>query len=213
MKEVPCFDNHDPRIRYYELMLQRKNMENIKRYPLPAGYRFVFYHPGDRDAWIEIEKSAKEFSTWEQGIVAWKQYYEGRDDELVHRMVFIETEAGEKIATATAYYDVIGGDVSGAGWLHWVAVKREYQRKGLARPLISYVLYRLTELGYQQVKIPTQTVTWVACKIYMDFGFRPIPENAISSRDGWRIMKALTNHPALCDFEPASLEDIICLQE
>lgn len=47
--------------------------------------------------------------------------------ELPSRMFFIETDEGEKIATATAFYDIYGRDTSNDGWLHWVAVKREYQ--------------------------------------------------------------------------------------
>ena len=124
-------------------------------------------------------------------------------------MVFIEDMAGKKVATATAFYDVSGRDTSGAGWLHWVAVRREYQGLGLSKPLISHILSLMGKLGYTRAKIPTQTNTWLACKIYLDFGFLPIPENAVHSRDGWRIVKALTNHPALVGFDAAGLEEIL----
>ena len=202
------FDNHDERIRYYELLLER-DLEHIPRIELPQGYRFVFYKPGDRDAWIDIEKSAREFINYEQGMVSWNKYYENRKEELPVRMVFIENSAGEKVATATAFYDIYGRDKSGDGWLHWVAVRREYQGKGLAKPLISYVLNVMRELGYRHAKIPTQTTTWLACKIYLDFGFMPLPKNAVNSRNGWRIIKALTNHPALTEFEPAAMDEIL----
>ena len=98
--------------------------------------------------------------------MAWKNYYGGREEELTDRMLFIEDSSGEKVATATAFYD--SRDTSGAGWLHWVAVKRTQQGKGLARPLISKALHRLTELGYTDIKVPTQTNTWVAAKLYLD---------------------------------------------
>ena len=124
-------------------------------------------------------------------------------------MVFIENSAGEKVATATAFYDIYERDKSGDGWLHWVAVRREYQGKGLAKPLISYVLNVMRELGYRHAKIPTQTTTWLACKIYLDLGFMPLPKNAVNSRNGWRIIKALTNHPALTEFEPAAMDEIL----
>ena len=81
--------------------------------------------------------------------------------------------------------------------------------KGLAKPLIAYVLNVMRELGYKHAKIPTQTNTWLACKIYLDFGFMPLPENAVNSRNGWRIIKALTNHPALIDFDPAVMDEIL----
>lgn len=231
-KNLP--DNHDRRLKYYEILLERKNVENIPHFPLPEGYRFVFYQDGDKRDWIEIEKSAKEFHTFEEGEQAWERYYGGHESELYDRMYFIETLQGEKVATATAYYDLPGevhspeeicnktcntentecpdgddsGDTSKEGWLHWVAVKRTYQGRGLARPLISRTLYRLAELGYSSIKIPTQTTTWVAAKIYLDFGFTPVPNHAVSSRKGYRILKTLTNYPALEEFETVPFEEI-----
>ena len=200
------FDNHDERIKYYELLLER-DLDTLPLFQLPQGYRFAFYQQGDRDTWIDIEKSAKEFSNYKQGLEAWNRYYGDREYELFDRMVFIENAAGEKVATATAFYDITGRDKSGAGWLHWVAVRREYQGRGLAKPLIAYVLGRMRELGYTHAKRPTQTTTWLACKIYLDLGFAPIPQNAVNSRDGWRIIKALTNHAALDSFDAASIDE------
>ena len=201
------FDNHDERIKYYELMLER-DLEGILHFPLPEGYRYVFYQEGDRDQWIDIEKSAREFTSYEQGLEAWNRYYGGREDTLTNRMVFIEDADGRKVATATAYYDVRGIDKSGDGWLHWVAVRREYQGRGLAKPLITHVLDIMRDLGYTHAKIPTQTTTWLACKIYLDLGFCPVPENAVHSRDGWRIVKTLTDHEALKEFETAKADEI-----
>lgn len=202
------FDNNDKRIKYYELLLEG-SLDDISEYPLPDGYHFEFYKDGDRDFWIEIEKSAKEFSDYDEGVSAWNRYYAGRENELYNRMVFIVNEQGEKVATATAFYDIHGRDKSGAGWLHWIAVKREYQGKGLSKPLITYVLKLMKTLGYTHAKIPTQTNTWLAVKIYLDLGFRPIPENAVNSYDGWCIIKALTDHEVLKDFETVDKASIM----
>jgi len=205
------FDNHDERIKYYELLLER-DLDGLPCFTLPPGYRFVFYKQGDRDSWIDIEKSAKEFISYAQGLEAWNRYYGNNEKALEDRMVFIEAANGEKVATATAYYDIRGRDQSGDGWLHWVAVRREYQGRGLSKPLISQVLTIMRGLGYTHAKIPTQTTTWLACRIYLDLGFVPLPQNAINSRDGWRIIKALTNHASLGSFEPAAMDEIIADQ-
>lgn len=202
------FDNHDSRIRYYELLLER-DLKEIPYFPLPEGYAFVFYQPGDRDQWIAIEKSAREFTDDAQGREAWSRYYGQYEDLLPGRMVFIENEKGEKVATGTAFYDVFGRDKSGDGWLHWVAVRREYQGKGLSKPLISHTLEIMRGLGYTHAKIPTQTTTWLACRVYLDFGFRPVPDNALHSREGWSIIKALTHHSALESFAAASMDEIL----
>lgn len=202
------FDNHDSRIKYYELLLER-DLEDIPYYPLPEGYRFTFYQPGDRDHWIHIEITAKELLSYVQGVETWNHYYGGKEDSLRERMVFIENAAGEKVATATAYVDVTGRDQSGSGWLHWVAVRRDCQGLGLSKPLLSFTLSRMRELGYSHGKIPTQSTSWLACKVYLDFGFTPIPQNAVHSRDGWRIVKTLTHHPALAAFSEARPEEIL----
>ena len=205
---LPNLTNHDPRIRYYELML-RGEITDMPEIPLPAGYRYETYREGDRDAWIEIEKSAKEFDTREQGLDAWKRYYAEHTDELPGRMVFVVNEAGEKVATATAFYDIRGIDPSTDGWLHWVAVRREFQGKGLSKPLVSHVIQIMKALGQTHCKIPTQTTTWVAVKVYLDLGFRPIEKNLVNSRDGWRIIKRLTDHPALSELEAAKDEEVL----
>lgn len=202
------FDNHDQRIRYYGLVLER-GLDRLPQYSLPEGYSFVFYRPGDRDAWIGIEKSAKEFSSYRQGLEAWGRYYGPRESELPGRMVFIENAEGEKVATATAFYDIWGHSGPDTGWLHWVAVRRAYQGQGLSKPLVSYVLGLMQGLGYTRAVVPTQTTTWLACKVYLDLGFLPDARNAVESRDGWRIVKALTWHPALQAFDAAPLEEII----
>ncbi|MDE7289079.1 MAG: hypothetical protein K2N71_06225, partial [Oscillospiraceae bacterium] len=79
------FDNHDERIKYYELMLER-SLDNISDYALPQGYRFVFYRTGDAESWISIEISAKELKDQAQGIEVWEKYYGGKDSELARRM-------------------------------------------------------------------------------------------------------------------------------
>ncbi len=205
---LPELDNHDSRIKYYELML-RAEITDMKEIPLPAGYHYEMYRDGDRDAWIAIEQSAKEFGNYEEGLDAWKRYYADHTVELPERMAFVVNEAGEKVATATAFYDIRGIDQSGDGWLHWVAVKREYQGRGLSKPMISHVIQIMKRLGYTYAKIPTQTTTWLAVKVYLDLGFRPIEKNLVNSRGGWRIVKRLTNHPALAELEPANDEDVI----
>ena len=67
----------------------------------------------------------------------------------------------------------------------------------------------MQKLGYTHATIPTQTTTWLACKIYLDLGFRPIPENAVSNREGCRIVRALTNHEALGNFDAAGIDEIL----
>ena len=194
--------NRDERLAYYELLLEN-SLDGIREIPLPEGFSYVNYRPGDKDQWIGIEKSAEEFSAYEDGENAWAKYFEGKDEQLVHRMFFVENEQGEKVATASAYYNIYIGDDGVNGWLHWVAVHKKAQGKGLAKPLITHVLQYMKTLGYKKAVIPTQTTTWLACRLYLDLGFRPIPKNAEHSRTGWMIIRRLTKLPALSEFAEA----------
>lgn len=96
-------DNHDSRLKYYHLFMTMPAETEIPHYDLPAGYSFTTYTRGDRDTWIEIEKSAKEFSTFEEGMDAWQRYYGKHEDVLPDRMFFIVDPNGKKVATATRF--------------------------------------------------------------------------------------------------------------
>ena len=61
----------------------------------------------------------------------------------------------------------------------------------------AHTLHRLQALGYKELFVPTQTTTWVAAKLYLDFGFRPVPENLEENYFGWRMLKTLTDHPGI----------------
>ncbi len=202
------FESLDSRIRYVHLEM-RRDLESIPHFELPNGFRYVFYKVGDRDAWIDIESSAGEFSTYEGGLKNWNIYFGGRDDILSDRMIFVEDAFGNKDATCTAYYDVTGKDTSPDGWMHWMGIKKEFQGRGLAKPLFTRAMRQMKSLGYTHCKIPTQCNSWLACKVYLDLGFRPTEESRVNGKDGWRIVKALTNHPALAEFTPATMEEIL----
>ena len=200
-RSLEHFGNNDRRIPYYKLRLEQ-SLDDIKEKDLPSEYHYENYTPGDKAAWIAIEKSAKEFTTDEAGDAAWSKYFASHEKELGNRMFFVADSSGRKLATASAYFDIYTGDDRETGWLHWVAVHSDAQGKGLSKPLITHVLAHMKKLGYKRAVIPTQTNTWLACKLYLDLGFVPTKENAQSSRMGWRIIRTLTDHPALDEFEP-----------
>lgn len=200
-------DNHEIRIKNYPIRLVRDDLENIPHYDLPEGYSFRFYRGDeDIDVWIDIEKSAKEFISHSEGVRNFEAYFGKYKELLYNRMLFVVAPNGEAVATATAYFEP--WDEKSVGWLHWVAVRKEYQGKALSRPLISKTLNTLKELGYKKAKVPTQTTTWVAAKLYLDFGYYPEPQNAVESEYGYRILNTLTSHPSLSEFEKVELGDI-----
>ena len=96
---LPNLDNHDPRIRYFELML-RGDITGMEEKPLPEGYHYETYRDGDRDAWIAIERSARELESQQQGVEVWEKYFGAHTDILPERMVFVVNEQGEKYLNA-----------------------------------------------------------------------------------------------------------------
>lgn len=185
----------DERIAYYPLFFER-DVTNIPEYPLPEGYSFSFFKPGDAASWIEVEMGAGELSDLQMGQSVWEKYYGPWEHLMPERMIFIVNEKGEKVGTATAFFDVIPeahpglGDGS-EGWLHWVGITKAYQGRGLARPLIGYTMKRLKALGYQKLLLSTQTTSWVACRLYMEMGWRPRLDYSGTPEMGWRVLKRL----------------------
>ena len=185
------YKTHDDSLCYIDLTFEG-GLDAIPHYALPDGFCFVNYQSGDKANWIDIELSAGEVLNPEHGQECWNRYYGKREAELPERMFFIEDTNGNKIATATAFYDIHAGDSPDNGQLHWVAIKKEAQGKGLAKPLIIHTLEKMKALGYGKIKIHTQTNTWLACKIYHELGFMPSEESFNKQRFGWKMAGLLT---------------------
>src|SRR5947209_7785691 len=78
---------------------------------------------------------------------------------------------------------------------HWVAVRPEYQGRGLAKAALSYALTRLAE-WHERAWLATSTARPVAIKLYQSFGFRPDLEPP-SARAAWEHVQLRLNHQAL----------------
>ena len=120
-------------------------------------------------------------------------------------MIFIvDSNTGEKVGTATIsrYYDEqYGYDAT----VDWVAIKKEYQGKGLAKPLISKFMKIAVDNGHNRLLLHTQTHTWLAAKLYLDFGFEPIINGETM---GWRILNTIINHDKLKNVGTVDKEDM-----
>ncbi|MDE6211645.1 MAG: GNAT family N-acetyltransferase [Clostridia bacterium] len=189
-------DTIEKTLEYHPLIMTLDSFDGVPKYALPAGYKFVFWS-GDCDIenWINIHLRTGEFASWEEGKSIFHSFYDKFYQELFKRCFFIENEKGEKIATATVSpskefgYNCV---------IDWLGISRQFQGKNLARPLISQTLTLAQNLGYDKIALHTQTHTWLAAKLYLDFGFAPYN---IQDRRGWQILKTLTNHSSLKDFE------------
>lgn len=187
--------NIEKTLLYYELLMIYNDTSNYLQYELPNGYHYEFYKNGDEDAWVKIHISSMEFGSYKKGLEYFHDFYDDFINELPKRCIFIvDDNTGEKIGTATISplkNKEYGYDAA----VDWVAIKKEHQRFGLSKPLISRFIKLANELGHEKLILHTQTHTWLAAKIYLDVGF--IPFKVEDSLLGWQILKTITNSKIL----------------
>ncbi|WEV19983.1 GNAT family N-acetyltransferase [Clostridium perfringens] len=160
----------DKSIEFFKIILKREKGKELKCETLPEGFRFVKFKKGDEKAWAEIEKSVLEFENVKDGEEYFKNKYLPYIDELERRTIFIENNNGEKIATFTAWWRYTGERRH--PFMEWVAVKPEYQGKGLGKALISEGVKLMIAIeGDCDMYIPTQTWSYKAIRLYRWAGF------------------------------------------
>lgn len=195
----------DNKIKYYELLMNYDDTSKTVNYELPEGYHFEFYQSGDEMDWVNIHILSGEFTSFETGIKYFHDFYDSFIDELNKRCFFIvDNNTNEKIGTATVSFlekEEFGYKTA----VDWVAITKEYQGRKLSRPLISKIISLAHELGHDKLILHTQTTTWLAAKIYLDAGFEPLNTDEVI---GWKILKRLTKHEKLKDFEEATYDEM-----
>ena len=196
---------YDNTIKYYELLMYYNNTPTYKNYELPEGFHYEFYKPGDEEEWVNIHIETGEFTSIEKGLKHFHDFFDSFIDELPKRCVFIvDNETGEKVGTATI--SLLKDKEHGFNAaVDWVAIKKSYQGRKLAKPLISKFMEIASNLGHKQLILHTQTTTWLAAKLYLDFGFEILNKE---KNKGWNILKTLTNHPKLTGYNIIPRDDI-----
>ena len=168
----------DKSVPYAGFFMIRKAGAPIPASPLPEGFRFALFTKGDEADWARIETSVLEFDTEFAALLYFNEKYVPCTDELCKRCLFIETEDGEKVATATAWWDKVEG--LRHPWLQWVGTDPRYQGRGLGKALVSKVLSLMAELeGDVDFYLHTQTWSYKAVRIYKAHGFVPTDDKTL----------------------------------
>jgi len=175
----------DTSVEHHALWMMLPSLDEVPSHPLPSGYSWRFFEPGDELRWAEIETSAGEFATPQDGLARFRRDYP-TNDELDERLIFLTLDE-KPVATITAWHV----DTPTDGKIQWVSVDAAYQGRGLSKPLVSLALQRLRELGHTAACLHTQTESWVAVGVYASFGFRPLlgMPNSAGEEEGWRIVR------------------------
>ena len=196
----------DNTIKYYELLMKYDDLSTYKKYELPEGFHYEFYKPGDEEEWVHIHIESGEFTSVEKGLKHFHDFYDYFVNQLDKRCVFIvDSNTGEKIGTATI--SLLEDEEYGyQAAVDWVAIKRSYQGKGLAKPLISKFMDIAKDVGHNKIILHTQTNSWLASKLYLDYGFEILNKDEIM---GWSILRTIVDHDKLRDYSILSKEDIL----
>ena len=157
-------------------------MDNIPVYPLPEGFSFRFYVPGDENSWVKLQSNADKFNKIDLDL--FRREFGNDADILKQRMLFLLNPEGEIIGTAAAWLN------NDYGRVHWVAVHPDYQGKGLSKPLLSAVCEKLVLLGHDKAYLTTSSARIPAINLYLEFGFLP----QIIGPDDKKIWESLKTH-------------------
>jgi ribosomal protein S18 acetylase RimI-like enzyme len=169
----------DKSIPYFNVIMKRPAGKPIPNFLLPDGYSFVWLTEGKEQHWAEIETSVEEFSNKEEALHYFQNEYLPFVNDLGKRLLFIQNEEGNEVGTITGWWNITGErrDLS----IHWFAVKKEYQRLGLGKALVSECLNRLLLIeGDKDIFLHTQTWSYKAIGIYLKAGFEIVAKESFA---------------------------------
>jgi GNAT superfamily N-acetyltransferase len=170
----------------------RDHMRDIPEFPFPEGFSIRSMRPGEGALWTDLQRDAEEVVAIDDGM--FEREFGGDLPATERRCFFVVDSKGAAVGTASGWYS---RDFRGADWgrIHWVAVRRAYRRRGLARAAVSHALRYLAR-HHERAWLATSTSRPGAIRIYLDLGFVPdlAPQNATAA---WRKVAAAIDHPAL----------------
>ena len=151
-----------------EVLMENNNLSLSDVYDLPSGYKIAFYRDGDEKNWINIHLDADKYN--KMNIDVFRDSFGCNTKIQKQRQLYLYYN-NKTIGTSSAWFD---NDYKNGkyGRVHWVAIKEEYQGKGLAKPLLYFTCRTLLGLGYQKAFLTTDTRRPYAIKLYEKFGFK-----------------------------------------
>lgn len=152
------------------LELARPDLKGLPECPLPAGYSIRWFQSGDAAHWLRIHHDADPFNEVTPELFN-RQF--GCDlARLAGCQCYLQDVMGRVVGTGTAW---TAGERPGGRWgrVYWLAILRQYQGRGLGKPLLAAVCNRLRELGHDRACVVTSTGRLPAVSLYLQFGFQP----------------------------------------
>ena len=170
------------------VLMVRPTLADIAEHALPAGFSIRPWQPGDELTWMRIWVMADPFSVVTPAT--WEKSFGARRGAVPERQYFLCDAKGREVGTATAWFGYEEVDPE-AGAVRKVAIVPEMQGIGLAKPLVSLILWRLKELGYTRAHLTTEEARLGAINLYLDLGFVPKVRNDKDRATWQRVRRQL----------------------
>jgi GNAT superfamily N-acetyltransferase len=184
-------------MEYIPVSMVRGDLLGLPRFALPQSFSLRLYRKGDESDWARVEAAVGEFTSEKTALQHFQDEFGAHRNEMKRRCLLLENDGNGVIGTATAWYNKSFHDEA-FGRLHWVGILPEYQGRGLSKPLISAALRRLKRF-HSKAYLTSQTTSYVAIKVYLDFGFQPYIRGE-RCLQAWNLLAAELRHPGLKEY-------------
>ncbi|MGI6665376.1 MAG: GNAT family N-acetyltransferase [Christensenellaceae bacterium] len=153
MREIPALD----------LFMMCEKINTAAFGALPAGYFFRHPREDELDAWIRL--NIEDEAHYDFVKAYYLRVYAPKKERFFKRCIFVCNEADIPIGTCFTWksYEQFYT-------IHWLKVKKEYERKGVGRALLTHILSTLEESD-NPIYLHTHPSSLAAIKLYTDFGF------------------------------------------
>lgn len=176
------------------VVMTRPHLNDIPEIAFPEGYGIRPMRHNEGGLWEDIQRDAEPFFTVEPGLFE-REF--GHDPGAIPRRCYlIVGPDGCAVGTISAWYE---RNFKGQDWgrVHWVAVRRAHQGRGLAKAGLSFTLRQLAR-WHERAMLDTSTGRVAAIRLYLDFGFAPDLDPPFA-REAWAAFRQRLDHPALRD--------------
>ena len=188
----------DPRVTYEDgsFHMVRDGFDDVPDFALPAGYRFRGFRDSDDAVWTALQRAAEPFFDIADGL--FEEQYGPQRAALPERMWFVESDAGQSVASISAWWENEPPTPQDRGRIHWVVVHPEHQGRGLSKAMMTKAMTRLAQSHSGAVLGTSSGRPW-AVKVYLDFGFLPDTAELVKPEilQAWRDVQSVIGHPVL----------------
>ena len=156
--------------RRNHLFMVRPKLDGAPDAPLADGFAIRTYRPGDEMAWAAIVRAALDHTCDENAFAE----RIASDEEFLPERVFFALHGDRPVGSAAAFRKTYYGDRT--GYVHMLAVLPAYHGMGLGAALLAACLDYFERRGWRDAVLDTDADRLPAIRLYLAFGFEPVPE-------------------------------------